>query len=203
MPLPLLWCNSLACKVTRTWHCWAYWIRRGRQGTCMCGRCENTRHGQVACSSNKGLFELAYGTRNEQILVLAAARCCCLKDIAALSLTSSVCAWYLRCWCQQVVLVLPVVVSGGGSALLSVLTQASRFFDSAGFDTATCTSKSWQQQLTRICRVALPGTLWRKRVVLPTDLCTGVGGKKSNLLPAAIALSTGSFEAGARVLWAL
>ena len=29
-----------------------YWIRRGRQGTCMCGRCENTRHGQVACSSN-------------------------------------------------------------------------------------------------------------------------------------------------------
>jgi hypothetical protein len=42
-------------------------------------------------------------TRNEQALVLAAARYCCLKDITTLSLTSGVCAWYLRSWCQQVV----------------------------------------------------------------------------------------------------
>jgi hypothetical protein len=88
-----------------------YWIRRGRQGTCMCGKCENTRHGQVACSSNRSTFELAYGTRSEQAVVVAATMHCGLKDMAALSATRSIFAWFLHSWCQQVVV--PAVVPGG------------------------------------------------------------------------------------------
>ena len=47
-----------------------YFVRRGKQGTCMCGKCENLRHMQSALNNNSQVLTGAYGTKQEQALAV-------------------------------------------------------------------------------------------------------------------------------------
>ena len=47
-----------------------YYIRRGKQGTCMCGKCENCRHMQSALNNNSQVLTGAYSTKQEQALAV-------------------------------------------------------------------------------------------------------------------------------------
>jgi hypothetical protein len=80
-----------------------YYIRRGKQGTCMCGYCENCRHMQAASNNSRRVFEAVYGSVKEQALMLVSQVFLSQKQTpraGVLSGLSSTIHWYHRRQCS-------------------------------------------------------------------------------------------------------
>jgi hypothetical protein len=85
-----------------------YYIHRGKQGTCMCGKCENCRHMQSALNNNSQALAGVYGTKQEQALAVlgrlggsTTTAWFTWKDVHVLGLVSTTTVWYLRRKCLR------------------------------------------------------------------------------------------------------
>lgn len=168
-----------------------YYIRRGKQGTCMCGKCENCRHMQSALNNNSQALAGVYGTKQEQALAvlgmlggstttteypLTAAVWgpteFTWKGVHVLGLVSTTTAWYLRRKCLR-------RPRAGATAVgaLVVVAMAGFGFSRVLRGALASTCSSVRSACGRESKINL-----LDRPLLPTDLCTGLGSKKSDLL---------------------
>jgi hypothetical protein len=149
-----------------------YYIRRGKQGTCMCGKCENCRHMQSALNNNSQALVGVYGTKQEQALAVFGMLAATWKDVHVLGLVSTTTAWYLRRKCLR-------RPRAGATAVgaLVVVAMAGLGFSRALGGALASTCSSMRSACDRASEINL-----LDRPILPTDLCTGLGSKKSDLL---------------------